>query len=151
MRFVACWVGFSYWYTFWIRRVLQTLVDQRAMKDFVFTLLGKERPTLKDGRWKEFNKRGELISVGTYIHGQKHGHWKEYYDTGELMLEETYQHGVAHGSYTTYHPNGLLMSEGNYVNGSREGYFKVYTEEGIHYKSLFFINDVLMEEVDEIG
>lgn len=111
-------------------------------------LFGKKKNLLKEGRWKEYNKRAVLISVGQYLHGNKHGHWLEYYDTGELMLEESYEDGVLHGRFATYHPNGNLMSEGMYRRGSREGYFKIYNEAGIHIKSLLFMDNNLMEEID---
>ncbi len=111
-------------------------------------LFGKKKTCLKEGRWKEYNKHAILISVGHYLHGHKHGHWMEYYDTGELMLEEIYENGILHGRFATYHPNGNLMSEGVYVLGSREGYFKIYNEAGGHTKSLFFIDDNLMEEIE---
>jgi antitoxin component YwqK of YwqJK toxin-antitoxin module len=111
-------------------------------------LFGKRKPCLKEGRWKEFNKHAVVISVGNYVNDKKHGDWREYYDTGELMLEETYLNGVVHGRFATYHPNGMLLSEGMFEHGSREGYFKVYDEFGVHTKSLLFIADDLMEEVE---
>jgi antitoxin component YwqK of YwqJK toxin-antitoxin module len=114
-------------------------------------VFGRKANSLKkNGRWKEFNKHGILISVGIYVQGLKHGQWKEYYDTGELMLEENYQLGVMHGQFTTYHPNGSIMSEGLYRNGKREGYFKVYAACGTQTKSLLFKDDALLEE-DEVS
>ena len=113
------------------------------------TLFGKKKQRLKEGRWKEYNKHAVLISVGHYLLGHKHGHWMEYYDTGEFMLEETYETGILQGRFATYHPNGNLMSEGMYGLGSREGYFRIYNEVGTHTKSLLFIDNNLMEEIDE--
>ncbi|HCZ37420.1 MAG TPA: hypothetical protein DHV26_15990 [Cytophagales bacterium] len=112
------------------------------------SFFGKKKNCSKEGRWKEFNKHAVLISVGNYMHGNKHGQWVEYYDSGELMLEENYENGILHGRFATYHPNGNLMSEGAYVQGSREGYFKIYNEEGRKTKSLLFIDNNLMEEID---
>jgi len=118
------------------------------MKGMLDMLFNKEKDNRKEGRWKEFNKHGVLISVGNYHDDLKHGQWFEYYDTGELVLEENYQHGIPHGRYATYHLNGTLFSEGNYVNGNREGYFLVYDEAGRQIKSLLFSEDKLVEEVE---
>jgi antitoxin component YwqK of YwqJK toxin-antitoxin module len=111
-------------------------------------LFSTKKKCLKEGRWKEFNKHAVLISVGHYQEGHKHGHWLEYYDTGELMLEENYDQGVLHGRFATYHLNGNLLSEGTYIRGSREGLFKVYNETGLHIKSLLFVGNDLMKEID---
>ena len=111
-------------------------------------IFGKKENVLKEGRWKEFNKHAVLISVGNYVKGKKHGPWSEYYDTGELMLEENYHHGVLNGRFATYHTNGRLQSEGVYAGGSREGQFKIYSDTGLHVKSLFFIENNLIEETN---
>lgn len=108
----------------------------------------KQKTSLKEGRWKEFNKHAILISVGNYLHGKKNGPWKEYYDTGELMLEENYVYGVVHGRFATYHPSGQLLSEGTYHFGNREGSFRVFDEIGTHIKTLRFRKDKLIEEVE---
>ena len=113
-------------------------------------LFGKRKPCLKEGRWKEFNKHAVLISIGNYVGDKKDGEWLEFYDTGELMLKENYVDGVVHGRFATYHPGGALLSEGMYNHGSREGYFKVYDEHGVQTKSLLFIENHLMEEVEKI-
>lgn len=112
------------------------------------TLFNPKKTRLKEGRWKEFNKHAELISVGYYVQGNKHGHWMEYYDTGELLLEEIYELGILHGRFVTYHRNGSLMSEGVYVQGNREGWFNIYNDEGRHIKSLLFSANNLMEELN---
>ena len=43
---------------------------------------------IKNGTWKEFNKRGVLIAEGNFVNDKKHGLWREYYDhTGSVMIE----------------------------------------------------------------
>jgi|ADGO01.1.fsa_nt_gi MORN repeat variant. len=64
------------------------------------------------------------------------------------MIEEYYRYGVQHGKFTSYHPNGKLFGEGQYEDGKREGYFKVYDENGNQIKTLLFIHNNLMEEVE---
>jgi antitoxin component YwqK of YwqJK toxin-antitoxin module len=104
---------------------------------------------IKNGKWKEFNKHAVLISEGMYINNKKHGVWREYYDhTGSLMIEENYKYGIQHGRYSSFHPNGRLWSEGNFINGLREGYFRVYDENGKNTKSLLFINNNQIEDVE---
>jgi len=102
----------------------------------------------KNGKWKEFNKQAVLVAEGNYQHDVKHGLWTSYYETGELLIEETYEQGVLHGRYASYHLNGWLLSEGRYQHGQREGYFYVYDEFGKQLKSLLFVNNVLVDDVD---
>ena len=113
------------------------------------TFFGKKKILPKEGTWKEFNKHAVLISVGNYLHDNKHGCWQEFYDTGELMFEEHYEHGVQHGLFSSYHRNGNLLSEGMFLWGSREGDFKVFDEDGNHIKSLEFFENKLIKEVDK--
>jgi antitoxin component YwqK of YwqJK toxin-antitoxin module len=102
----------------------------------------------KNGKWKEFNKQAVLVAEGNYKGDLKDGLWKQYYESGELLIEEIYEDGILHGRYASYHLNGRLLSEGDYINGHREGYFYVYDESGKHVKSLLFIHNDLVEEVD---
>jgi antitoxin component YwqK of YwqJK toxin-antitoxin module len=112
------------------------------------TILRRKNVSEKNGKWKEFNKRAILVAEGHYVRDRKHGLWREYYDSGEPMIEEVYENGIPHGRYATFHLNGNVLSEGRYVNGRREGYFKVYNEFGAHVKSLLFIDDHLIEEIE---
>jgi len=118
-------------------------------KEIFGRLFGQRRNAApKNGKWKEFNKHALLISEGSYHQDLKDGLWRQFYETGELLIEETYQHGVLHGRFTSYHLNGRPLSDGHYKYGQREGYFHVYDEDGKQLKSLLFVNNVLVEELD---
>ena len=106
---------------------------------------------LKNGKWKEFNKRAVLIAEGLYVQGQKHGTWKEYYDhTGTIMIEEDYQFGVPHGRYISYHPNGQVFSRGEFRHGLREGAFMIYDEQGVLARKLAFDHDIQLDDTTDI-
>lgn len=105
-----------------------------------------EEKVIKDGQWKEFNKRAILVSEGFYKNGVKHGYWKYYYDSGEQFIEEYFIEGRLHGRYIAFYMNGRLMSQGQYVNDSREGYFYLFDECGGLIKILLFNNNVLIGE-----
>lgn len=111
----------------------------------------QKKKSIKDprnGKWKEFNRQAVLIAEGNYLQDLKNGTWKQYYESGELLIEENYDKGVLHGRYASYHPNGQLFSEGEYKHGRREGYFNVYDEGGRQVKSLLFVDNVMVEEID---
>lgn len=113
-------------------------------------ILNKNVNQIKNGKWKEFNKHAVLIAEGLYVNNQKHGLWKEYYDhTGTIMIEEEFKDGVKHGIFTSYHPNGQVFSQGEFINGLREGYFRIFDEDGINVRSLLFINNAQIEDIDE--
>ena len=102
----------------------------------------------KNGKWKEFSKQAVLVAEGNYHNDLKTGLWKQYYESGELLIEEVYEKGILHGRYASYHLNGRLLSEGDYINGQREGFFYIYDEAGRHVRSLLFVKNVLIEEMD---
>jgi antitoxin component YwqK of YwqJK toxin-antitoxin module len=102
----------------------------------------------KNGKWKEFSKQAVLVAEGNYLDDLKDGLWKQYYESGELLIEEMYDKGMLHGRYASYHLNGRLLSEGDYIDGQREGFFYIYDESGKHVRSLLFVNNILVEEMD---
>lgn len=111
---------------------------------------GAKSVHIRNGKYKEFNKHAVLIAEGFYLNNVKHGEWREYYDySGSTMIVEHYQNGVNHGRFASYHPNGQLMSEGNYSHGKREGYFRVFDETGQKARTLLFINNNLIEDIQE--
>jgi antitoxin component YwqK of YwqJK toxin-antitoxin module len=126
-----------------------TNTNDSTMKKHVTGTNIKLKTSPRNGKWKEFNKYAVLISEGNYVNNEKHGLWREYYDTGELMIEECYKHGVPHGRYASYHQNGQLMSEGQYHEGLREGYFKVYDEQGRNIRTLLFIHNNQIEDIEQ--
>lgn len=114
-------------------------------------IMSEPKREIKNGKWKEFNKRGILIAEGSYVNNKKHGVWREYCDfTGQILIEENYENGTPHGSYTAFHPNGQILSEGNFYMGLRTGYFQVYDEHGNKTHNFFFDNDIQIEEVCEV-
>lgn len=101
----------------------------------------KKNAQPRNGKWKEFNKHGVLISEGHYKNDIKVGIWRTYYETGELAIEEFYVNGKLHGKFSAYHMNGVLMSHGSYKNNMREGYFYIYNEKGVLVQQMFFVKD----------
>lgn len=107
---------------------------------------------MRNGKWKEFNKRAILISEGTYVNDLKDGVWREYDEyTGKLTIEECYSCGVQHGRFAAFHPNGQLLSEGEYRQGLREGYFRIYDERGVNVRNILFINNIEIEDIQAHG
>lgn len=103
----------------------------------------ENKRVIRNGKWKEFNKRAVLIAEGNYVNGLKHGVWREYYDdTGSVLIEENFVHGIQHGRYAAFHPNGQVLSEGEFRNGLREGCFRVYDESGNNIRNLLFAQNI---------
>lgn len=111
----------------------------------MMSALENETNKERNGKYKEFNKHGVLVSEGVYVNGKKHGLWREYYDhTGSIMIEEHYKHGIPHGRFSSFHPCGRVYSTGMFVDGSREGYFRVYDEQGVNIRNLYFVDNQLV-------
>lgn len=118
------------------------------MIDFISKIFGPRKTrknAFKEGKWKEFNRYGILVSEGFYKQGLREGTWKIYSDTGNLVIEEDYVHGVLHGTYRAFHENGNPISVGHYSQNKRDGDFKIFREDGILNKILRFHNGELTE------
>lgn len=82
---------------------------------------------LKVGEWKRYDKKGNLVLVGSYNKtGRKNGVWKWYYRSGELNREVSYKNGTHHGYFRKYWDNGTIYEEGSHVNSKRDGEWKIY-------------------------
>ena len=125
------------------------VTNSNDINDRIMKLTRSESINIKNGKYKEFNKHAVLIAEGFYLNNVKHGEWKEYYDhSGSLMIEEQYLNGLNHGRFASYHPNGKMLSEGNYAYGVREGYFQIFDEHGKKIRTMLFINNHLIEDID---
>ena len=80
-----------------------------------------------NGNYKEWNKRGYLISEGNYKNGKKEGYWRDINkrndgindddDWGKLIFEGNYKDGEKDGIWKIYHPNGTIEKKVKYQNG----------------------------------
>lgn len=119
----------------------------KKTKELMLTVTNHQKEKIKNGKWKEYNKRGVLIAEGLFLNNKKHGMWREFYDhTGSIMIEENYENGISHGRFASFHPNGKVLSEGNFIMGQRVGYFKIYDEHGNNASNLYFVNDIQIED-----
>ena len=105
---------------------------------------------LKEGKGlvKEFNDN-ILIFEGEYLNGERNGKGKEYNKKGNLIFEGKYLNGKTwdgkgydakkniiyelkdgKGFVKEYYPNNILKFEGEYLNGERNGIGKEYYVNG---------------------
>ncbi len=73
----------------------------------------------REGLFKKFNKKGELIYTCNYVNNRKNG-------------EELY--------YYYDNPN-ILESKANYINGKRNGIYIIYDEDGKILEERFYVDD----------
>lgn len=111
----------------------------------LFSRSNAKKNVPRNGKWKEYNRYGTLVSEGTYKNGLRHGTWKVYSDTGQLVIEEDYVNGVLDGTYKAFHENGTPISVGHYCKNKRDGEFRIFREDGILNKVLRFKDGELAE------
>jgi antitoxin component YwqK of YwqJK toxin-antitoxin module len=98
----------------------------------------------KRGQWISFHPNGVLASEGTYMNDKKNGIFKTYDKKGDLISLEKYRDGelvvdteesVILDIRNTYYSDGSVKSSGGYVDGVKEGTHRIYDESGTVIKS----------------
>ena len=81
----------------------------------------------KEGLWKFYNTKGELVQEGTYKNDQQTGTWEYFiplHQKGELV------DGRKEGIWKSFHNNGRVSSIAQYVNDRQEGKCESFYENG---------------------
>lgn len=96
--------------------------------------LGKKR-----GSWIEFHPNGVVAMEGYYMNDLKNGIFKFFDNKGNLITIEKYRDGqivldseesVILDIRSTYYSDGSVKSSGGYVDGRKEGTHRIYDENG---------------------
>ncbi len=117
----------------------------------IVRLEGKYNHGLKDGYFKEYDKKGNLISTSKYVEGEKQEKVeeltkteirKDYYPSGQVKTVACYKDGVHEGVVKEYsedgqiekafiYKNGVVIGEGLLTEkGEKDNYWKEYYDDG---------------------
>ncbi len=93
----------------------------------------------KRGIWMSYHPNGILAEEGTYMNDKKNGIFKYFDRKGELINLEKYRDGelvvdteesIVLDLKSTYYEDGTVRSTGGYVDGKKEGTHRTYNEDG---------------------
>jgi antitoxin component YwqK of YwqJK toxin-antitoxin module len=91
------------------------------------------------GKWVTFHPNGFIHIEGTYMNDKKNGIFKTFDKRGDLLTLEKYrddrlvvdsEESVILDLRNTYYPDGTVKSTGGYVDGMKEGTHRYYNKEG---------------------
>ncbi len=102
--------------------------------------IGTYKDNLLQGEYTKYYSSGELLERGTYKDNLLHGKCKKYYINGKLHKEMAYKNNLLHGKYREYYTNGQLHKEGTYKNGKLDGVYKKFEENGNLYETAEYKN-----------
>lgn len=107
---------------------------RRAEKINRYDNAGKKR-----GPWIEFHPNGVVAMEGFYMNDLKNGIFKTFDKKGDLISLEKYRDGqividseesIILDIRNTYYSDGTVKSSGGYVDGKKEGTHRIYDEDG---------------------
>jgi len=120
-------------------------------EDGILKMEGNFNHGLKNGYFKEYDRKGNLVSVSKYVNGEKEHKVEEiskldvktdYWSNGKPKIVATYKNGVPEGVRREYNEkgkieksyifhNGKMVAEGIFTDaGLHEGTWKEYYEDG---------------------
>mgnify|MGYP000896226819 CR=1 FL=1 len=105
----------------------------------------------KEGVWKEYDTKGNLISEDSYSDGKYEGPSKNYYANGKVYEEYVYRRGKIN-AYKYFDKNGTLVKE--FIKQKKDFSFELYNKNGTLRKSGKLVDDVfdgLINSYDFVG
>ena len=88
----------------------------KEYKDDILIFEGEYLNGTKNGKAKEYNKKGEIIFEGEYLNGKRWiGNVKEFYENSDrLLYEGEYKEGILKGK--GYDEEGEVLFEGEFLD-----------------------------------
>ena len=115
----------------------------------------------KKGVWKEFDRNKNVIAEGKYRNGEKDGYWKTYTSKGDLLETQKFETGqqiidaeelssldVKERYYSKEEAEGKLKFRGTYREGKKHGTHVWFDTKGEIDSAKVYKNDALISEGD---
>lgn len=101
-----------------------------------------------EGQVKEYYENGNIKSEKYYKESKLEGVVKEYFENNTLKSELLYKNNVLEGISKIYNEDGILIEESTYSSNKLNGPQTLYYNNAkIHYKRLYYINNLVREEL----
>jgi antitoxin component YwqK of YwqJK toxin-antitoxin module len=91
---------------------------------------GKVKNYQKQGTWKYWNEKGQLIRFETYINDTLNGGFISYLETGQTETGGYYLNGKKNGEWVNFYKNGELSQYAYFANDTLQGIQKHWFENG---------------------
>ncbi len=98
---------------------------------------------LKEGIWKTYNMKGELMSEGPYQGDQQTGTWKYFHPSGKIKSKGQLLNGKKEGIWQNFHVDGSLSFTANYLNDQQDGICQAFYKNGRLSTESFYKNGKL--------
>ena len=121
--------------------------------------VGKHGKKIKHGSYEVYSKSispGKLIESGIYKQGKREGKWKQWNLSGKLISESEYRYNKFNGYITLYRENGVVAEKTKMKDGKfdcKDGISEGFYENG-RKKFVYQVKDELVikdEKYDSIG
>ena len=111
----------------------------KYVNDFEQTLESEQKPLIVQ---HEYYPNGKVKREASFRDGKREGVWREFDEKGNVINSQTYQKGVLvgqgivdtdgkrRGYYKEFYPNSTLRAEGLFTDGKRSGEWKFYYQNG---------------------
>lgn len=143
--------------------IIQTVIEYKyGFTKKLEKINRKDKNGLKQGVWKEFYENGIVKLDGRYVDDKKDGYFKEYDKKGSLLSTSKYIKGVLQKDVPElakvdirkeYYPDGKIKYIGGYKDSLPQGPHRQYDESGNIVSSQIYEDGFLMGEgiLDEKG
>jgi len=143
-------------------RIITKLSFKQGMLRSIEKLNRFDSQGRKNGMWQEYHDNGKVKEEGNWYEGKKNGLFKvfdrkgelirfEKYSDGELVLDD--EAGFVPDVRKEFHETGELKLVGSYKDESKQGVFREYDKEGNIISSIIYENNQKTGEgiVDAVG
>jgi TonB family protein len=108
-----------------------------------FSPLNASNELKKNGKVKTTHANGVKASQGKVKNYQKQGGWKYWNEKGQLIRFEIYKNDTLDGGFISYFETGQTETGGYYLNGKKNGEWVNFYKNGELSQYAYFANDTL--------
>ncbi len=88
--------------------------------------IGEFKNDKKEGVWKRYDFKDNLIQMASYSDGLLHGPIVSFYENGSIYTTGYYINDTINGNMSLYFEDGKLNISSNFLNGKKEGFNYLY-------------------------
>jgi antitoxin component YwqK of YwqJK toxin-antitoxin module len=139
-----------------IKRLQEEVNKEFQKPDFIPSkkLVYEVQSGQKNGTFKKFNEKGEVLEEGIYIKDKQEGEWRYYHPNRNMLAIGNFEQGDGgnlssigvpmngrNGKWKTFFPSGNIAQETDWFKGLQNGLQKYYFESGQIEEESTFKND----------
>jgi antitoxin component YwqK of YwqJK toxin-antitoxin module len=102
--------------------------------------VGKLKDGQRDGKWTQYYREGNVLTVYNYVEGEFEGEQIDYHPNGKKKIVSTYSKGIRDGYVEEFYSTGQLSRAGWTIDGQQQQQWISYYRDGSRLDDYWLLN-----------